>query len=101
MDLAAEAAQVFGAPPLIFKTAVSGDLEGAINYWHFMAKMEAARMRLLTDVADAAAALDLGPDTPLLGYGIRADFCARALSDGGPRRGKPSGQGASGLRRRG
>lgn len=74
MDLAGETEQVFGAPPLIFKTAAAGDLEGAINYWHFMAKMEAAGMRLLVDVAEAAAALGLDPDTPLLGYVVRGEL---------------------------
>jgi len=71
MDLAAETEQVFGAPPLIFKTAVSGELAGAINFWHFMAKMEAAGMRKLIDVDEAAAALGLDPETPLLGYVVK------------------------------
>ncbi|EYD74929.1 ABC transporter substrate-binding protein [Rubellimicrobium mesophilum DSM 19309] len=68
MDLQAETEQVFGAPPLIYKTALSGDVAGAINFWHFQAKMEAAGMRELVSVSDAAQALGLDPDTPLLGY---------------------------------
>ncbi|MDJ0629902.1 MAG: ABC transporter substrate-binding protein [Rhodobacter sp.] len=74
MDLAAATEQVFGAPPLIFKTALSGDLAGAINFWHFMAKMEAGGMRKLIDVADAATALGLDPETPLLGYVVRGEM---------------------------
>jgi len=74
MDLAAETEQVFGAPPLIYKTAVSGDLDGAINYWHFMAKMDASGMRKLIDVADAAETLGLDPETPLLGYVLRGEL---------------------------
>lgn len=74
LDLKAETEQVFGAPPLIFKTALGGDLEGAINYWHFMAKMEAGGMRKLIDVADAAKALGLDPETPLLGYVVRGEM---------------------------
>lgn len=70
-DLKAETEQVFGAPPLVFKTALGGDLAGAINFWHFMAKMEAAGMRKLIDVADAAEALGLDPETPLLGYVVK------------------------------
>jgi NitT/TauT family transport system substrate-binding protein len=73
LDLAAETEQVFGAPPLIFKTALDGDLEAAINYWHFMAKMEAGGMRQLIDVAAAAEALGLDPETPLLGYVVRGE----------------------------
>lgn len=74
MDLVAETEQVFGAPPLIFKTALQGELAGAINYWHFMAKMEATGMRRLIDVGDAAIALGLDPNTPLLGYVVRGEM---------------------------
>ena len=74
MDLAAETEQVFGAPPLIFETALSGELDAAVNLWHFGAKMEAAGMRPLVTVAEAGAALGLDPDTPLLGYVMREEF---------------------------
>lgn len=73
-DLAAKTEQVFGAPPLIFKTALQGELDGAINFWHFMAKTEASGMRKLIDVATAAEALGLDPDTPLLGYVVKGDM---------------------------
>lgn len=68
MDLAADTEQVFGAPPLIYQNAVAGRLAGAINYWHFGAKMQANGMRVLADVSDAARDLGLDPDLPLLGY---------------------------------
>lgn len=70
-DLKADTEQVFGAPPLIFKTGLGGDLAGAINFWHFMAKMEAGGMRKLVDVSEAAEALGLDPETPLLGYVVK------------------------------
>ena len=74
MDLAAETEQVFGAPPLIFKTALQGETDGATNFWHFMAKMEAAGMRSVISVADAAQALGLDPETPLLGYVFKGEM---------------------------
>lgn len=73
-DLAAETEQVFGAPPLIFETALGGELDGAVNFWHFGAKMEAAGMRPLITVAEAAGALGLDPETPLLGYVMRGEL---------------------------
>jgi NitT/TauT family transport system substrate-binding protein len=76
MDLAARTEQVFGAPPLIYKSALSGELDGAINFWHYLAKMEAEGMRMLVDVEEAAAALGLDPDTPLLGYVIKGETIA-------------------------
>ncbi|UMA64745.1 ABC transporter substrate-binding protein [Roseivivax marinus] len=75
-DLAAETEQVYGAPPLIFKNGLSGDVDGAINYWHFLAKMKAGGMRELVNVEDAAVALGLNPETPLLGYFMKEEFIA-------------------------
>ena len=71
LDIAADSEQVFGAPPLIFNTALQGELDGAINFWHFMAKMEAGGMKKLVDVTEAATALGLDPDIPLLGYVVQ------------------------------
>lgn len=76
VDLAADTEQVFGAPPLIFKTALQGELDGAINFWHFMAKMDASGMRKLVDVSDAASDLGLDPETPLLGYVVKGELVA-------------------------
>ncbi|MEL6450301.1 MAG: ABC transporter substrate-binding protein [Pseudomonadota bacterium] len=74
LDLKANSEQVFAAPPLIFKSALSGDVDAAINFWHFLAKMEAAGMRKLVDVAEAATALGLDADTPLLGYVVKGEM---------------------------
>jgi len=74
VDLKAQTEQVFAAPPLIFKSALSGDVDAAINFWHFLAKMEASGMRKLVDVADAATELGLDPDTPLLGYVVKGEM---------------------------
>ncbi len=76
IDLAAQTEQVFGAPPLIYKTALQGQTAGAINFWHFMAKMRAEGMRTLIDTATAAEALGLDPETPLLGYVVRGEMLA-------------------------
>ena len=56
--------------PLIMQAALSGEVDGAINFWHFMAKMEAGGMQTLLPVSAAATALELDPETPLLGYVI-------------------------------
>ena len=74
MDLAGETEQVFGAPPLIFKTALQGETDGAINFWHFLAKMETGGMKPLITVDVAATELGLDPETPLLGYVMRGEM---------------------------
>jgi NitT/TauT family transport system substrate-binding protein len=76
LDLARQTEQVYGAPPLIFKAALDGEVDGAVNYWHFMAKMQAAGMRELISVSDAAEALGLDPETPLLGYVFKGEAVA-------------------------
>lgn len=77
MDLAAETEQVFAAPPLIFKAGVSGELDGAINFWHFLAMMKAQGMRQLISTEQAALALGLDPNVPLLGYVLKESFVAK------------------------
>ena len=74
LDLKTQTEQVFGAPPLIFKTALSGETDGAINFWHFLAKMKAAGMRELISVETASEGLGLDTDTPLLGYVMKESF---------------------------
>jgi NitT/TauT family transport system substrate-binding protein len=74
VNLVEKTEQVFGAPPLIFKSALNGDVDAAINFWHFGAKMKAAGMREVISVSDAAVQLGLNPDTPLLGYVIKGDL---------------------------
>ncbi|MFD1343033.1 ABC transporter substrate-binding protein [Litorisediminicola beolgyonensis] len=76
MDLAAETEQVFGAPPLIFKSGLGGELDGAINFWHFLAKMKASGMKELISVDTAAEALGLDTNIPLLGYYFKESFLA-------------------------
>lgn len=67
-DLATVTEQVFGAPPMIYEAGLSGEVDGVINFWNFLAKMKVHGMRELITVAEAATALGLDPATPLLGY---------------------------------
>lgn len=75
-DLADETKQVFGAPPMILNAAETGEVDAAINFWHFQARMQAAGMRQVIGVADAARDLGLDPATPLLGYVLRDAWIA-------------------------
>ncbi|WJS83289.1 ABC transporter substrate-binding protein [Paracoccus sp. TOH] len=75
-DLAEVTQQVFGAPPMILNAAETGEVDAAINFWHFQAKMKARGMREIMSVGTAAADLGLDPSTPLLGYVLRDDWIA-------------------------
>lgn len=76
LDLKAATEQVYGAPPLIFKSSLGDSYGGSINFWHFLAKNKAAGMRELVSVQEAGKALGLDPDTPLLGYYVKESFLA-------------------------
>jgi len=72
-DLAGATEQVFAAPPLVYKAALDGEVQGALNFWNFGAQMQAAGMHPLLTVDKAAEALGLDPETPLVGYVVRGD----------------------------
>lgn len=76
IDLKTATEQVYGAPPLIYKSALGGEYAGAINFWHYLARMKASGMRELISVETAGRALGLDADTPLLGYYFKSSFLA-------------------------
>lgn len=75
-DLAGMTTQVFGAPPMIMNAAETAEVDAAINFWHFQAKMRARGMRELMSVGAAASDLGLDASTPLLGYVLRDGWIA-------------------------
>lgn len=75
-DLADITRQVFGAPPMILNAAETGEIDAAINFWHFQARMQAQGMREIISVQAAARDLGLEPATPLLGYVLRDEWIA-------------------------
>lgn len=74
IDLAAQNELVFGAPPLLFKQASKGEIDAIINFWHFLAKLEAKGFRKIIDVKKASEELGLSAETPLLGYVFKANW---------------------------
>lgn len=73
-NLSEETEQVFGAPPLMFKVGLTGETDGVINFWHFLAKMKAEGMREVITVSEATNALGLNSETPLVGYIFKEGF---------------------------
>ena len=84
IDLASQNELVFGAPPLLFKQAMSGEVDAVINFWHFLAKLEAKGFKRVVDVQDAATELGLSSETPLLGYVFKESWASknRRLAEG-------------------
>jgi NitT/TauT family transport system substrate-binding protein len=76
IDLADAAELAFGAPPLLNEKFASGELDAVLNYWHYVARLEAAGHRRLLEVADAQAELGVARDVPQLGYVCRGEAVA-------------------------
>ncbi len=72
--LADVAELAFGAPPLLNQKFLSGELDSVLNYWHFVARLEAAGHRRLLNVSDAQAELGVPPTVPQLGYVFQESF---------------------------
>ena len=77
IDLKADTKQEFGAPPIMFKAAMTGDIDGVINFWHFQAKAKAAGLKEIISVQNAAKSLGLDPSVPLLGYIVNGKMDAK------------------------
>ena len=62
IDLATAAEPVFGAPPLMNEKIEEGELDAVLNYWHFIAELEAKGYKPLVgvDEADGAGNPDAG-----------------------------------------
>ncbi|WP_246249133.1 ABC transporter substrate-binding protein [Chelativorans alearense] len=71
IDLEAESEQVFGAPPLLAKKAMQGEVDAVLNYWHYSARLEAKGFRQV--IGGNEAAMELGADGPISAVGYVFD----------------------------
>jgi NitT/TauT family transport system substrate-binding protein len=67
-DLAGQTTQAYGAPPLLAEKLRQGELDAAINYWHYNARLEAEGYRILVSAQEAAATLGAEGDISAIGY---------------------------------
>jgi NitT/TauT family transport system substrate-binding protein len=74
MDLASAARPVYAAPPLLNELALSGQVDAALNVWHFDARLEANGMRPLIKLPEILAGLGVDRPIPLVGWVFREDW---------------------------
>jgi len=67
-DLADQVEPVFGAPPLLNQQLLQGRIDCVINFWPYVARLEAAGMRSLLSARDAARQLGITSGVPMVGY---------------------------------
>jgi NitT/TauT family transport system substrate-binding protein len=68
LDLATAAMPAFGAPPLLANKLESGELDAALLYWNYCARLEAKGYRRLIGAGDIAQSFGLEGEIALIGY---------------------------------
>jgi NitT/TauT family transport system substrate-binding protein len=76
-DLAQTATPVFAAPPLLNQQLQSGQLDAALNFWHFTAPLENAGYKRAASVSDLMKELGLETKVPLIGFIFRSSLEAK------------------------
>jgi NitT/TauT family transport system substrate-binding protein len=74
LDLAAAVRPVYAAPPLLNELAQSGQVDAALNVWHFDARLEANGQRALIKLPEILAGLGVDKPIPLIGWVFREDW---------------------------
>ncbi|MEY8216082.1 MAG: ABC transporter substrate-binding protein, partial [Colwellia sp.] len=59
---------VFASPPLLNRFMQKGDLDAAINFWHYSARLKADGFKLLVSVSQMLTELGVNNNLPLLGW---------------------------------
>ena len=67
-DLAGDTSPVYGAPPLLAEKLRQGELDAALNYWHYNARLETEGYCELVSAQAAARALGAEGDISAVGY---------------------------------
>ena len=70
----------FGSPPLINELLANGEIDAALNFWHFNARSKAAGMVELKSVADMLSEMGADVQPPLLGW-VFTDETAAEMPD--------------------
>jgi NitT/TauT family transport system substrate-binding protein len=68
LDLTKVATQAFGAPPLLSEKLESGELDAALLYWNFCARLEAKGFRRLVGADEMTKSFGIGASIAFIGY---------------------------------
>ena len=71
IDLNTSVEKVFGAPPLLNQQILSGKIDAVINFWHYVARLEAQGLKTLITIGEAIETLGNDSNVPMLGYAFR------------------------------
>lgn len=77
IDLAQAANVVYGAPPLLNAKLQQGELDAALTYWNFAARLEATGAREAVSVTDCLRVLGIPGPLTLVGFVFHEDWANR------------------------
>jgi NitT/TauT family transport system substrate-binding protein len=75
-SLADEATVRFGAPPLVNELIEQGEIDVALNVWHFNTRLKAKGMVEILSVPAMLSEMQVPPEVPLLGWVFRDSLAA-------------------------
>ncbi len=73
-DIAKNIEPAYAAPPLINGMVTRGELDGALNYWNYSARLKALNFKNIISVTDVLPSLGIGETLPLIGYVFREEW---------------------------
>ncbi|MCB1956209.1 MAG: ABC transporter substrate-binding protein [Rhodocyclaceae bacterium] len=66
----------FAAPPLLNQLVLKGELPGALNFWHFAARLDAAGMKRLLSIDEILGGLGIDRELPMVGWVFKEDWAS-------------------------
>ena len=76
VDLTQFTKPTYAAPPLLNELMLRGQVDAALNVWHYAARLEVAGMHALIDVPEILRGLGIDKPIPLIGWVFREDWAA-------------------------
>lgn len=79
MDLAAETQPTFGAPPLLSEQLEAGNLDAALTFWNFCARLETKGFKYVISGLEAAKAMGAKGPISAVGYTFGETWASKNL----------------------
>lgn len=76
VDLTQFTEPTYAAPPLLNALALRGQVDAALNFWHYAARLEVDGMHALIAVPEVLKGLGINQPIPLIGWVFREDWAA-------------------------
>jgi NitT/TauT family transport system substrate-binding protein len=77
LDLKQAVTPVFAAPPLLNQQIKQGRIDAVLNFWPYVARLEAIGMHSLIGVQDVTEALGIQSEVPFVGYVFNEAWAAK------------------------